>query len=132
MRFKVGDKVKIKSFEEIKETGILNDDDEIEVELANGKPLSFTPTMQNFCGLEAVISNVYCKEEVYSIIINNDKKYYIEAWLEPAEPELKSEPIYVSSFDENEADAKEELKAILEQIVDLASKAQKIMEEIND
>jgi len=108
MKFKVGDKVRVKSYEEIKKTlrGSVIDYS------YNGekRTLSFIEAMKSFCGNVYTILNISFNGN-YGL--ENDEEeiwYFTDDWLEAVE----EKPFYVSSFDENEADVKEAfLKEIL-------------------
>lgn len=139
MKFKVGDKVRVKPFEVL--MPILNKNSiEIEegkwlysYEYPEGKKneLYFTEEMLYLCGQSAKIVVVGMENRGRYRLEFDDKKLkngrifsFIEDWLEP----YLNEPIYVSSFDGEEENKSERLKTILAQIEQLAAEAHKIVE----
>lgn len=105
MKFKVGDKVFIKPFEEIKKLPchqiekIDNEEEEIVGECEDTDELgnvitahnSFVNSMLKFCGKETVVERV-CNTGDYKLV-NTNNWSFIACWLERA-------PHYVDSFKE--------------------------------
>lgn len=101
MKFKVGDKVKVKSLEEIKKLPYHKMDDEdiygnCEDTDGLGRVIEagdyFTPEMHDFCGREFVIEHAI--EGHYKLSDGECSWYFIASWLE-----LLSQH-YVETFDE--------------------------------
>jgi hypothetical protein len=139
MKFKVGDKVRVKSRSELKElfkknARVDSDGDwEYEYKLPDGSEdeIYFVSDMKAACGEIAKIVLVdedygtYELEFEHDIFSDEDEVYqFIEDWLEPN----TDKPIYVSSFDGEEESKSERLKAILAQIEELAAEAREIVE----
>lgn len=102
MKFKVGDKVKIKSLEEIKNLpfhSFREDNNDLCGECEDTDKFgnviiaynSFVGSMFEFCGKETVIEKV-CDEGNYKLA-NTNNWSFIACWLEHA-------PHYIESFDE--------------------------------
>lgn len=128
MKFKIGDKVRVKSLEEIEAMSKRMGDSWI-TEYKNSKGELdegyFADEMTCFCGNEYVICDVNEDgEPLYYFQGDSHEYYFLEYWLEPAETE---KPIFVSSFDGEEEDKVSKLQAILEQIETLAAEARKLV-----
>ena len=139
MKFKVGDKVVVKSFKALK--SIL---DKNSIMVAEGKwlfsyeypdgkknELFFTEEMIYLCGQTAKIAVIEMgnrgryKLEFDNKDFKNGRVFsFIEDWLEP----YLDEPIYVSSFDGEEENKPERFKAILDQMEQLLIEARKMVE----
>jgi len=105
MSFQVGDKVCIKSLKEIEKNLDLNNDFHYKWR-GETFDIYFSTEMEKLCGLEVVISDYEEDRNDYKIFDREgDEWWFVEDWFEKPKPEPES--IYVSSFDENEADIKE-------------------------
>lgn len=140
MKFKVGDKVRVKSFEELKKLfkknavpdsmgwyytyKLLSD--------GSNRRIYFTLNMKDACEEVAKIASInkerYTLEFEHNVFSENQDYEFIEDWLEPFDNPICVSPIYVSSFDGEEESKSERLKAILDQIEQLAAEAHKIVE----
>lgn len=111
MKFKVGDKVKIKSFEEIKKLPFhtIRDDDDLCGECKDtdkfGNAItahnSFVDSMLEFCGKETVVEEV--SEGGNYKLANTNNWSFIACWLERVPNEHVSHecaPHYVETFGE--------------------------------
>lgn len=124
MKFKIGDKVRVKSLKEIEAMSEKMEDSWVTTyknsrgELDEGY---FSNEMTCFCENEYVICDVDKKREsIYYFQGDSHEHYFIEEWLEP-------KTIFVNSFDGEEEDKASKLQAILEQIETLASEARKLV-----
>ena len=139
MKFKVGDRVRAKSFKVLKsildKNSIMVEDGKwlFLYEYPKGKKnkLYFTEEMIYLCGQSAKIAVIEMGDRGrYRLEFDNEEFKigrvfsFIEDWLEP----YLDEPVYVSSFDGEEENKSERLKAILDQIEQLAAEAHKIVE----
>lgn len=96
MKFKVGDKIRVKSAEEIKET--LNEFDEAEYyHDGSYKTIRFASSMYPFCEKEYVIKEI-CDNGSYRFVGDSNAWNFIDKWLELVE--ISDESCYVSSFTE--------------------------------
>ena len=94
MNFKVGDRVRVKSAEEVKET--LNDFDNAGYYHNDiYREMRFASSMYPFCGKEYVIKQV-CDDGSYRLVGDSREWNFIEPWLELVE--TSEECCYVSSF----------------------------------
>ena len=111
MSFQVGDKVRIKSWEEIKKTLNLDNDFHYKWQGEDFYIYFEEDRMGKLCEKEVVISDYNESRNDYKIFdYEGIEWWFIEDWFEKP----NSKTIYVSSFDENEADIKETfLKEIL-------------------
>lgn len=112
MSFQVGDKVRIKSWVEIQKT--LNLDSDFHYKW-RGEDfyIYFADDMEKLCGNEVIIADYNEDRNDYQIYDRKgDDWWFVEDWFEKPKPEPES--IYVSSFDENEADV---TKTFLEEIL---------------
>jgi hypothetical protein len=139
MKFKIGDKVRVKSFSELKklfDKNATTDGDgdwNYEYKLSDGseKDMYFISDMKTACGEVATVVSVdedyecYVLEFEHKIFSDEDEYQFIEDWLEP----YTDKPIYVSSFDGEEESKSERLKTILAQIEQLAAEAHEIVED---
>lgn len=140
MKFKVGDKVRVKSKEELKKlfrknATLDNEGDwDYEYKLSDGseEDIYFVSEMKAACGEVAEIVSISEDYELFEleferdIFPDDDEDYqFIEDWLEP----YTDKPVYVSSFDGEEESKSERLKAILAQIEQLAAEAREIVED---
>ena len=127
MKFKVGDKVRVKSLEEIKTMSERIGDSWITIYKNSKGDLKegyFSDEMTCFCGNEYVICDVGKDgEPLYYFQGDSHSYYFIEDWLEP----IEEKSIFVSSFDGEEEDKASKLQAILEQIETLAAEACKLI-----
>lgn len=128
MNFKVGDKVCVKSYEEIEKT---LDGNIIHYSYKGEKRiLSFCEEMKSFCGNVYTILDISCNGNYE---LKNDEGniwYFVDAWLEKITEEAAEEkPYYVFSFDDEVGNKSEKLKAILAQMEQLLTEARKIAEE---
>lgn len=95
MNFKVGDKVRVKSAEEIRET--LDDFDNAGYYHDDGtyREMRFASEMYSFCGNEYAIKEV-CDNGSYRFVGDSREWNFIGKWLELVE--TSEERCYVSSF----------------------------------
>ena len=94
MNFKVGDRVRVKSAEEVRET--LNDFDNAGYYHNDiYREMRFASSMYPFCGKEYVIKEV-CDNGSYRLVGDSREWNFIERWLELVE--TSEEHCYVSSF----------------------------------
>ena len=136
MSFNVGDKVRVKSFSELEKLFKKNatkDDDgdwDYEYKLSDGseEDIYFVSDMKVACEEVATVVSVdecyECYDLEFEHNIEVEECQFIEDWLEP----YTDKPIYVSSFDGEEESKSEKLKAILDQIEQLAAEVRKIAE----
>lgn len=139
MKFKVGDKVRVKSFSELKKLF-----DKNAINYGNGDwfytyklsdnteaSLYFISEMRAAC--EEVAKVISINKERYLLKFENnvlpEDYLFIEDWIEPFDNPVCVSPIYISSFDDEEENKSEKLKAILDQIEQLAAEARKIVED---
>ena len=139
MKFKVGDKVRVKPFEVLmpilNKNSIMTEEGRwlYSYEYPEGKKneLYFTKEMLYLCGQSAKIVVVGIENRGrYRLEFDNKKLKngrifsFVEDWLEP----YLDEPVYVSSFDGEEENKSERFKAILDQMEQLLVEARKMME----
>lgn len=139
MKFKIGDKVRVKPFSELKKLFDKNATTDGDGDWDYGYKLSdgtdddvyFVSDMKVACEEAATVISIDESSEYYElefehdIFSDEDESYvFIEDWLEP----YTDKPIYVSSFDGEEESKSERLKAILAQIEELAAEAREIVE----
>ena len=139
MKFKVGDRVRVKSFKVLKsildKNSIMVEDGKwlFSYEYPEGKKnkLYFTEEMIYLCGQSAKIAVIEMGDRGrYRLEFDNEEFKigrvfsFIEDWLEP----YLDEPVYVSSFDGEEENKPERFKAILDQMEQLLIEARKMME----
>lgn len=141
MKFKVGDKVRVKSISELKKLfkknaikdsmgwyytyKLLSD--------GSNRRIYFTLNMKDACEEAAKVAFIddtdrYTLEFEHNVFSESQNYDFIEDWLEPFDNPICVSPIYVSSFDGEEESKSERLKAILDQIEQLAAEAHKIVE----
>ena len=88
--------------------------------------------MKDACEEVAKVASInkerYTLEFEHNVFSENQDYEFIEDWLEPFDNPICVSPIYVSSFDGEEENKSERLKAILDQIEQLAAEARKIVE----
>jgi hypothetical protein len=133
MSFEVGDKVRVKSLEEIEAMSRKEGDSWItkyknsKGELDEGY---FAEEMVYFCGNEYVICDVdEDGEPLYYFQGDSHQYYFLEDWLEPVTPQPVT-PQYVVDFDGTvESSKKEELREVLKQLEDLTEKVRKLLGE---
>lgn len=139
MKFKVGDRVRVKPFEVLKpildKNSTIDEDGDwaFAYEYPKGKlhKLCFLEEMLCSCSETAKISFLEEEWGRYGLEFDNkvfddeDGYTFVEDWIEP----YSDKPIYVSSFDDEEESKSEKLKAILAQIEQLAAEARKIVED---
>lgn len=136
MKFKVGDRVRVKPISELKKLFEKNAGPANMVgwyytyKLSDGsnKRIYFTLNMEDVCEEVAKVASIgdaerYTLEFEHNVFSEDQDYDFIEDWLEPFD-----NPIYVSSFDGEEESKSERLKAILDQIEQLVSEAHKIVE----
>ena len=134
MKFKVGDKVRVKPISELKKLFKKNAIKDsmgwyYKYKLSDGSNgcIYFVLNMKDACKEAAKIISVdkerYILEFEHKIFSEGQNYEFVEDWLEPFD-----NPIYVSSFDDEEENKSERLKAILDQIEQLAAEAHKIVE----
>ena len=136
MKFKVGDKVRVKPISELKKLFKKNAVPDsmgwyYTYKLSNGsnRKIYFTLNMKDACEEVAKVASIsdaerYTLEFEHNVFSENQDYDFIEDWLEP----YFDESVYVSSFDDEEENKSERLKAILDQIEQLAAEAHKIVE----
>lgn len=140
MKFKVGDKVRVKPISELKKLFKKNAVPDsmgwyYTYKLSDGsnRRIYFTLNMKDACEEVAKVASI-CDAERYTLkfehnVFSENQDYdFIEDWLEPFDNPICVSPIYVSSFDGEEESKSERLKAILDQIEQLAAEAHKIVE----
>ena len=139
MKFKVGDKVRVKPISELKKLFKKNAVPDSRgwyytYKLSDGsnRRIYFTLNMKDACEEVAKIASInkerYTLEFEHNVFSENQDYEFIEDWLEPFDNPICVSPIYVSSFDGEEENKSERLKAILDQIEQLAAEARKIVE----
>lgn len=139
MKFKVGDKVRVKPISELKKLFKKNAVPDsmgwyYTYKLSDGsnRRIYFTLNMKDACEEVAKIASInkerYTLEFEHNVFSENQDYEFIEDWLEPFDNPICVSPIYVSSFDGEEENKSERLKAILDQIEQLAAEARKIVE----
>ena len=123
MNFEVGDKVRVKSYEEIKKT--LDSDSIIHYYYkGDRKYLSFNGEMISFCENVYTISDISCNGNYE---LENDEGtswWFADDWLEKV---VEEKPYYVSSFGDINPSKAEELKSILDQIDNLVAQARNLI-----
>lgn len=135
MKFKVGDKVRVKPISELKKLFKKNATQDsmgwyYTYKLSNGRnrKIYFTLSMKDACEEVAKVASIkeerYTLEFEHNVFSENQDYEFVEDWLEP----YLDNSIYVSSFDDEEENKSERLKAILDQIEQLATEAHKIVE----
>lgn len=141
MKFKVGDKVRVKSISELKKLFKKNAVSDsmgwyYTYKLSDGsnRRIYFTLNMKDACEEVAKVASIgdterYTLEFEHNVFSENQYYEFIEDWLEPFDNPICVSPIYVSSFDGEEESKPERLKAILDQIEQLVSEAHKIVED---
>lgn len=137
MKFKVGDRVRVKPISELKKLFKKNAVPDSYIgwyytyKLSNGsnRKIYFTLNMKDACEKVAKVASIDDAER-YTLEFEHDvfSEDFIEDWLEPFDNPICVSPIYVSSFDGEEESKSERLKAILDQIEQLAAEARKIVE----
>ena len=139
MKFKVGDKVRVKPISELKKLFKKNAVPDsmgwyYTYKLSDGsnRRIYFTLNMKDACEEVAKVASInkerYTLEFEHNVFSENQDYEFIEDWLEPFDNPICVSPIYVSSFDGEEENKSERLKAILDQIEQLAAEARKIVE----
>ena len=138
MKFKVGDKVRVKPISELKKLFKKNSVPDsmgwyYTYKLSDGRNrrIYFTLSMKEACEEVAKVASIgdaerYTLEFEHNVFSESKDYDFIEDWLEPYFDE--DESVYVSSFDDEEESKSERLKAILDQIEQLAAEARKIVE----
>ena len=140
MKFKVGDKVKVKPISELKKLFKKNAVPDsmgwcYKYKLSDGgyKRIYFTLSMKDACEEVAKVASInkerYTLEFEHNVFSENQDYEFIEDWLDPFDNPTCVSPIYVSSFDGEEENKSERFKAILDQIEQLVSEAHKIVED---
>lgn len=136
MKFKVGDRVRVKPISELKKLFKKNAVPDsmgwyYTYKLSDGsnRKIYFTLSMKDACEEVAKVASIndaerYTLEFEHNVFSENQDYDFIEDWLEP----YFDESVYVSSFDGEEESKSERLKAILDQIEQLAAEAHKIVE----
>ena len=140
MKFKVGDKVRVKPISELKKLFKKNAVPDsmgwyYTYKLSDGRNrrIYFTLSMKDACEEVAKVVSIedaerYTLEFEHNVFSESQDYDFIEDWLEPFDNPICVSPIYVSSFDGEEESKSERLKAILDQIEQLAAEARKIVE----
>ena len=140
MKFKVGDKVRVKPISELKKLFKKNAVPDsmgwyYKYKLSDGgyKRIYFTLSMKDACEEVAKVASInkerYTLEFEHNVFSENQDYEFIEDWLDSFDNPTCVSPIYVSSFDGEEENKSERLKAILDQIEQLVSEAHKIVED---
>lgn len=140
MKFKVGDKVRVKPISELKKLFKKNAVPDsmgwyYKYKLSDGsyKRIYFTLSMKDACEEVAKVASInkerYTLKFEHNVFSENQDYEFIEDWLDPFDNPTCVSPIYVSSFDDEEENKSERLKAILDQIEQLAAEAHKIVED---
>ena len=141
MKFKVGDKVRVKPISELKKLFKKNAVPDsmgwyYTYKLSDGsnRRIYFTLNMKDACEEVAKVASIgdaerYTLEFEHNVFSENQDYEFIEDWLDPFDNPTCVSPIYVSSFDGEEENKSERLKAILDQIEQLVSEAHKIVED---
>ena len=136
MKFKVGDKVRVKPISELKKLFKKNAVPDsmgwyYTYKLSDGRNrrIYFTLSMKDACEEVAKVVSIddaerYTLDFEHNVFSESQDYDFIEDWLEP----YFDESVYVSSFDDEEESKSERLKAILDQIEQLAAEARKIVE----
>ena len=136
MKFKVGDKVRVKPISELKKLFKKNAVPDsmgwyYTYKLSDGRNrrIYFTLSMKDACEEVAKVASIddaerYTLEFEHNVFSESQDYDFIEDWIEP----YFDESVYVSSFDDEEESKSERLKAILDQIEQLAAEARKIVE----
>lgn len=140
MKFKVGDRVRVKPISELKKLFKKN---AVPVSMGwyytyklpggSNKKIYFTLDMKDACEEVAKVASIdnserYTLEFEHNVFSESQDYDFIGDWLEPFDNPICVSPIYVSSFDGEEESKSERLKAILDQIEQLAAEARKIVE----
>ena len=140
MKFKVGDKVRVKPISELKKLFKKNATKDsmgwyYTYKLSDGsnRRIYFALSMEDACEEVAKIASInregrYTLEFEHNVFSENQDYEFIEDWLDPFDNPICVSPIYVSSFDGEEESKPERLKTILDQIEQLVSEAHKIVE----
>ena len=139
MKFKVGDRVRVKPISELKKLFKKNATKDsmgwyYTYKLSDGsnRRIYFTLNMKDACEEIAKVASIneerYTLEFEHNVFSENQDYEFIEDWLEPFDNPTCVSSIYVSSFDDEEENKSERLKAILDQIEQLAAEAHKIVE----
>lgn len=140
MKFKIGDKVRVKPISELKKLFKKNAVPDsmgwyytYKLSDGNNRRIYFTLNMRDACEEAAKVASIdneegYTLEFEHKIFSENQNYNFVEDWLEPFDNPICVSPIYVSSFDGEEESKSERLKAILDQIEQLAAEAHKIVE----
>lgn len=139
MKFKVGDKVRVKPISELKKLFKKNATQDsmgwyYTYKLSDGRnrKIYFTLSMKDACEEVAKVASIreerYTLEFEHNVFSENQDYEFVEDWLDPFDKPICVSPIYVSSFDDEEENKSERLKAILDQIEQLAAEAHKIVE----
>lgn len=140
MKFKVGDRVRVKPISELKKLFKKNAVPDsmgwyYTYKLSDGsnRKIYFTLNMKDACEEVAKVASIndterYTLEFEHNVFSESQDYDFIEDWLEPFDNPICVSSIYVSSFDGEEESKPERLKAILDQIEQLAAEARKIVE----
>ena len=140
LKFKIGDRVRVKPISELKKLFKKNAVPDsmgwyYTYKLSDGsnRRIYFTLNMKDACEEVAKVASIgdaerYTLEFEHNVFSENQDYDFIEDWLEPFDNPICVSPIYVSSFDGEEESKSERLKAILDQIEQLAAEARKIVE----
>lgn len=127
MKFKIGDKVRVKSLKEIEAmSGKMEDSWVTMYKNSNGdlEEGYFSNEMTCFCENEYVICDIdKGGDSIYYFQGDSHSYYFLEDWLEP----IEEKPIFVNSFDGEDEDKASKLQTILEQIETLAAEARKLV-----